>query len=155
MNIAKEIPKQNHSINRVVYIFGEPVKEPITRITPTHLTKDVILQLQQADDIVTEILQEFNLLKKISQAPVISFPVGFEEEGKRSIALRTIITNDFMTGVPAVPGKDIPDEALDSRVSQICEIDGITRVVYLKTSSMLETLKLMKTRTQKHLAENS
>ena len=35
-------------------------------------------------------------------------PVNFGEEGKHSIAIRAFISNDFMTGQAAVPGKDIP-----------------------------------------------
>ncbi|MCK4808157.1 MAG: glutamine-hydrolyzing GMP synthase [Candidatus Aenigmarchaeota archaeon] len=133
--IAKDIPKQIHSVNRVVYVFGGDVDGPVEQVTPTYLTRYAIEQLQKADRIVNDILQnEYDLVKKISQVPVILFPVSFGDDGKRSVGIRTIITNDFMTGVPAVPGKDLPEEALDKMVSKILEIDGISRVAYDLTS---------------------
>ncbi|MCK5235280.1 MAG: hypothetical protein KAJ88_05535, partial [Candidatus Aenigmarchaeota archaeon] len=132
--IAKDIPKQIHSVNRVVYVFGDDVDGPIEKVTQTYLTLDVIDQLRKADEIVNNVLFEYGLLKKISQVPVVLFPVGFGEDGKRSVGIRTIITNDFMTGVPAVPGRDIPEEAIEKMVSGILEIEGISRVAYDLTS---------------------
>ena len=55
--------------------------------------------------------------------------------GNDSIALRTFITKDFMTGVPAIPGRDIPVEVVDSIVQTILsEVPGIARVCYDLTS---------------------
>lgn len=135
LSIAKEIPKTIHSVNRVVYIFGEPITEPITEITPTYLTPSVVQQLRHADTIVNEILLQYGLLKTLSQVPVVLFPVHFGEPGNRSIAIRTFMTNDFMTGVPATPGKDIPEDVLQEMVNRILnEVDSISRVVYDLTS---------------------
>jgi len=128
--IAKEIPKRMHQVNRVVYVFGDKIEE-VDDITPTKPSVDVINQLRLADDIVNQVLFEYDLVSKLSQVPVILFPIGFGVTGNRSIAIRTFITNDFMTGVPAVPGKDIPEEALQKMVSRILdEVPGISRVVY-------------------------
>lgn len=133
--IARELPKLFHDVNRVVYIFGERVQGPVTQVTPTYLTKEVITQLQQADNLVNEVLLEHNLARKLSQVPVISFPVNFGMEGKRSIGIRTFITNDFMTGVPAIPGQEVPEEVLEIIVSRLLsEVPGISRVVYDLTS---------------------
>jgi len=133
--IAREIPKKIHEINRVVYIFGAPITNSVTEITPTLLTKDVIHQLQTADLIVNKILIKYKLINKLSQVPVILFPVNFGKKGERSIAIRTFITNDFMTGVPAIPGVDIPIKALNEMVAEILKkTPGISRVVYDLTS---------------------
>ncbi len=132
---AKQIPKTIHLVNRIVYVFGEKIDGPITSITPTKLTPDVISQLQQADDIVNQVLLKYDLMKTLSQVPVILFPVSFGEDGRRSIGIRTFITNDFMTGVPAVPGKDIPQAAVEKMVKQILKnVSGVSRVVYDLTS---------------------
>ncbi|MDO8429050.1 MAG: glutamine-hydrolyzing GMP synthase [Candidatus Daviesbacteria bacterium] len=131
---AREIPKAVHSVNRVAYIFGGKIKGPIREITPTRLTPDVIYQLQLADDVVNEVLREFNLLKKLSQVPVVSFPINFGRSGDRSIAIRTFITNDFMTGVPAIPGIDIPEEAVEEMVKGVLSVPGISKVAYDLTS---------------------
>jgi GMP synthase (glutamine-hydrolysing) len=133
--IAKEIPKRIHKVNRVVYIFGDEVMGPVEEITPTYLREDVIHQLQKADDIVNETLLKYDLIRKLSQVPVISFPVNFGWKGDRSIGIRTFITNDFMTGAPAIPEKDIPEEAVDEMVSRImAEVEMVSRVVYDLTS---------------------
>ncbi len=133
--LAQWIPKICHNVNRIAYVFGEQIVSPVKDITKTYLSPDVIHQLQLADDIVNTILADYSLLESLSQVPVISFPVHFGEEGNRSIAIRTFITNDFMTGVPAVPGKEMPEEALDLMVRRILsEVPNISRVAYDLTS---------------------
>ena len=54
---------------------------------------------------------------KISQMPIVLIPVHFDRDPidhipscQRSVVIRTFITSDFMTGVPATPGKQIPIE---------------------------------------------
>lgn len=134
-DLAKQIPKKIHQVNRVVYVFGESIDQQVTDITPTHLTPDVIDQLRIADQIVNTSLYENDLIKTLSQVPVISFPCGFGEAGKRSIGIRTFITNDFMTGVPAIPGKQLPELVLQAMVKAIATtVPGIARVAYDLTS---------------------
>ena len=124
--IAKAIPNRVFNINRVVYVFGDEVKEEVKDITVTYLSEETISELQQADYIVYNLLvgkdageeRSRNLSKiidKIQQMPVISIPVHFdrkqgEASAKRSIVLRPFITRDFMTGKAALPGRDIPEE---------------------------------------------
>ncbi|EFA75840.1 GMP synthetase [Heterostelium album PN500] len=136
--LAKIIPKLCHNVNRVVYVFGEPVANPVIRsITTTRLQPDTISQLQIADAIANEILQKYKLIRTLSQVPIILFPIDFDTEnsGKRSIAIRTFITNDFMTGVPAVPNQQIPEECLREMVDAIlAKTPNISRVVFDLTS---------------------
>lgn len=54
---------------------------------------------------------------KISQMPVILTPLHFDRDPlqkqpscRRSVVVRTFITSDFMTGIPAMPGHHIPEE---------------------------------------------
>ena len=56
-------------------------------------------------------------MKKITQMPIVLIPVHFDIDPllrdpycQRSVVLRPFLTNDFMTGVAAQPGKDIPVE---------------------------------------------
>lgn len=49
---------------------------------------------------------------------------------QRSVVIRTFITQDFMTGVPAVPGPDLSMEVLSKMVSEIRTVNGISRVLY-------------------------
>lgn len=78
LEIAKEIPKMIHEVNRVVYVFSEdgsnelPDSVPYT-ITKTNLTLNEVEQIQLADSIVNEVLIRHDLIQKISQVPVILF----------------------------------------------------------------------------------
>ena len=53
---------------------------------------------------------------------------------QRSVVIRTFITKDFMTGVPAVPGADLNLDVLDKMVKEIESVSGISRVLYDLTS---------------------
>jgi len=141
--IALKIPASFKNVNRIVYMFDglnnsgqtETSKPQIItefkEITPTTLTPESVAQIRHADQIVNEVLAEHNLFRSISQVPVVSFPVHFGQPGNRSIGIRTLITNDFMTGVPALPGREMPLEALKRMVERILqEVPGISRVVY-------------------------
>lgn len=111
--LAKIITRLCHTINRVVYAFGQPLSGPVTDITPTLLVPEVLNQLRQADAIVNELLFKHDLVTKISQVPVVSVPVDMDaaasagQTSKRCIAIRTFLTADFMTGIPACPGKQV------------------------------------------------
>lgn len=131
---AREIPKRVHDVNRVVYVFGDQLTAVPESITPTHPDPEAVAQLRQADKIVNDILQREGLVDTLAQVPVISFPVDFGQAGSRSIAIRTFITNDFMTGVPAEPGVQLTVAALNDMVQGILAVPGVSRVVYDLTS---------------------
>lgn len=78
---------------------------------------------------------------KISQMPVILTPLHFDRDPlqkqpscQRSVVIRTFITSDFMTGVPATPGNEIPVEVVLKMVTEIKKIPGISRIMYDLTS---------------------
>ncbi|GAB6018698.1 hypothetical protein CHUAL_000374 [Chamberlinius hualienensis] len=135
--LAKLIPRICHNINRVVYIFGGPVTEPIHDITPTFLTPGPISILRQADYLATQVLLSSEYYNQISQMPIILIPIHFDRDVmsrlpscQRSIVIRTIITTDFMTGVPAIPNKNVPVELIKRMVSEILTVPNISRVLY-------------------------
>ena len=53
---------------------------------------------------------------------------------QRSVVIRTFITSDFMTGIPATPGNEIPVEVVLKTVTEIKKIPGISRIMYDLTS---------------------
>lgn len=136
MNLAREIPKVLHQINRVTFVFGEPIDRSIKTVTPTLLNEANISKLRAADQIVNDLLYKHDLLRKISQVPVILIPIDFGETNEsHSIVIRTFITNDFMTGLAATPSKEIPEKVLTEMVSEIKkQVSGISRVLYDLTS---------------------
>jgi len=140
LEFARLIPKVCHNVNRVCYAFGGPARGPYTSITPTFPRREALDQLRAADAVVNNSLIKHGLTTKLSQVPVVSFPIDFSshsssETTKRSIAIRTFITNDFMTGVPAEPGTEyMPTAVLVEMVEGISNVQGISRVVYDLTS---------------------
>ncbi|XP_052285932.1 GMP synthase [glutamine-hydrolyzing]-like isoform X2 [Dreissena polymorpha] len=137
MTLAKLIPRICHNINRVVYIFGEPVKFPIEDITPTYLTEGVLSTLRQADYLATEVLLKADCVHKLSQMPIVLVPLHFDRDPtqhqpscQRSVVIRTFMTHDFMTGVPAQPEKHLPLAVLEDMVAAIESVPGLSRVMY-------------------------
>ena len=105
-------------------------------MTPTLLTRSVLATLREVDERAHSILHHHSktlpplLLPPltphppvtpdasscVSQMPVVLIPIDFSYQPdlrpphssfKRSVVLRPFMTSDFMTGVPAVPGKDL------------------------------------------------
>ena len=129
MLFAKLIPKVCHAINRVCFVFGKKVTGAIKVVTPTFPRPESLAQLREADAKCNKILIDNNLTRVLSQVPIVSFPIDFDAVGeventtKRSIAIRTFITNDFMTGVPAVPGNaEMPNSVLLDMVKEVSKV---------------------------------
>ncbi|XP_056638879.1 GMP synthase [glutamine-hydrolyzing] [Diorhabda carinulata] len=131
------IPRICRNVNRVCYIFGGNVKEPIPDVTTTYLNSNVLSTLRQCDDIATSILHNSGHAESISQMPVVLIPLHFDRDQalripscQRSIVLRPFCTQDFMTGVPAIPGKQIPVDVVQKMVQEVVQVPGISRVLY-------------------------
>lgn len=138
---AKLIPRVCHNINRICYIFGGPVEHPVMEVTPTYLTPLVLATIRQADHLATQVLTSAGKMNSISQMPVVLLPIHFDRSQLervpsccRSVVIRPFITHDFMTGLPALPGKDLSVELVSKMVSEIGTVPGISRVLYDLTS---------------------
>ncbi|XP_076039553.1 GMP synthase burgundy isoform X2 [Oratosquilla oratoria] len=139
--LARLIPKICHNINRVCFVFGGAVKDAIQDVTPTTLTPGVLATLRQADFIANQVLAESVYVDKLAQMPVVLIPLHFDRDPvtrlpscQRSVVIRPFISQDFMTGVPAQPGKHIPVELVSKMVAEILGVSGISRVLYDLTS---------------------
>ncbi|EDV23935.1 uncharacterized protein TRIADDRAFT_26341 [Trichoplax adhaerens] len=137
--LAKLIPRICHDVNRVVYVNGPAIVHPVHDITPTTLSNIALSTLREADEIVNSALRDYGY--KISQAPVVLIPIHFDRGAamklpstRRSIVFRPFVTNDFMTGVAAIPGKHIPEEVVFTIFKNVEKIPGISRVLYDMTS---------------------
>lgn len=137
--LARILPNRVHNVNRVVFAFRQSSGNPITDITVTHINEGTLEQLQTADHIVYQTLRGLdtndrpnpsleNVIHKVQQMPVVLVPIHFQRQFnppqyfpsiKRSIVLRPFLTRDFMTGLPALPGRDIPIETIFEMVNRI------------------------------------
>jgi len=148
MIYAKIILKLCHNVNRVVYIFGKKVQHQVEDVTCTFLTKDVLSTLRQADYLAYTVLLEEDKMKCVSQMPIILVPLHFDRDPRmrlpscqRSIVIRTFVTNDFMTGIPATPGKEIPEKLVLKIAERVNSVPGISRVMYDLTSKPPATIE--------------
>jgi len=117
------------------------LKQPITEVTPTLLTPDVLTTLRQCDHLAHQVLYESGCGGQISQMPVVLIPIHFERgqlnrtpSCQRSVVLRPFVTNDFMTGTAAVPGTHLPVQVVNMMCQQVEKVPGISRVLYDLTS---------------------
>lgn len=138
MELAREIPKNVHQLNRVVFVCPSAGPLPaaeLRQITPTLLTEEVVDKLRQADHIVNQALLKHHLTNKISQLPVILIPVDFDNQGGHSVVLRPFMSNDFMTGIAATPDVELPATVVEEMTAQILQqVAGVSRVLYDLTS---------------------
>jgi len=131
--LAKDIPKVIHKVNRVVFIFGAKLTDFCPSSTPTKLNLETTDQLRLADHLFNIHMKDYQ--RKIAQAPVILTPANFGKEGYRSIVLRPFVTRDFMTGLPAVPNQDLPQNAILNAVMSITmKVPKIAKVMLDLTS---------------------
>jgi GMP synthase (glutamine-hydrolysing) len=123
--LSQNITNGIRKINRVIYMFNVPES---LKVTKTRLNEDSISTLRTADYIVRECLAMYNTT--ISQIPVILLPLSFNNNGKYSVVIRTMITNDFMTGVPAIPTRNISSKILDTCVEALLAKENVSMVGY-------------------------
>lgn len=126
--IAKKIPNTLPYINRVAYRIDEGDKTEKISFTPLHIGYESTSLLREADAIVTGNIMN----KNISQCFAVLLPFSLSEKGKYSIAVRAVITSDFMTARTALPGVDFPLEALERTAKNIIDTLGekISSVFY-------------------------
>lgn len=126
--LGADIPANLPEINRVIYSVGRKELHPPI-ITPTKLDAQARLQVRHADRIVFEEMRSHNLLKKISQFPVILLPLSFDKPGDRSVVLRPVSSPDYMTARALLPDLHLPPgfiEHISDRITD--EVEGISQV---------------------------
>ncbi len=134
--LGRSVPNDVNCVNRMAYVLNTPHLNGIVRSHPLHITRQNADLLRAVDDIVTARLSTYNF----SQYFVVLLGVGITK--KLSVAIRTIITNDFMTGRPAEFGKDIPADVLVHLAHDICaSFPEIDLVLYDVTSKPPATVE--------------
>ena len=86
--------------------------------------------LRELDYIVTSNLEQ----AKVSQTFAVLIPIGVTK--KYSVAIRTFVTNDFMTGRPGEIGKEVQKDKIEKIVKEIESNfgDKIEFIIYDVTS---------------------
>lgn len=105
-------------VNRTAYVLNHRELPDGLEHLPTYIEEGTVDLLRELDALVTARLT----LGAVSQAFAVLLPVG--RGGRRSVAVRTFVTEDFMTGRPARIGTEVPLRAVEELVVEIEERFG-------------------------------
>ena len=127
---AKEITDRINSINRVGYILNKSEINDEIKCFNMRIEDENVELLREIDYIVTSTLEK----AKVNQTFAVLIPIGITK--KYSIAIRTFVTNDFMTGRPGEIGKEVEKADIEKIVNEIESKfgDKIEFVIYDVTS---------------------
>ena len=127
---AKEITDKINTINRVGYILNKSNFDGTINCYDMRIADENVDLLREIDSIVTTKLED----AKVSQTFAVLIPIGITK--KYSIAIRTFVTNDFMTGRPGEIGKEVAKEKVQEIVKEVEEKfnDKIEFIIYDVTS---------------------
>lgn len=133
--LATHIPNKIHAINRVAVVLNKhlPEIEPlVTEITPTTLLPETVEILRRVDHQVQQAIQALPIFKSISQLLCVLVPVSLNpNQGSYTIAIRAVVTSDFMTARPAMLGSELPVEFMQQLADLVVETHPeISAVVY-------------------------
>ena len=103
-SIAKEITTHIHEVNRVVLDLTPETKLiPSSQIhIPTFVSKETVKTLQELDFKGRKIIEEHSFPIDLSQTIFVLCGVDPYLKGKRTLVLRAVLSDDFMTVTPSV-----------------------------------------------------
>jgi GMP synthase (glutamine-hydrolysing) len=134
--IGTLLPNSLNFVNRVALILDRTDEIENIQCQPLKLSKENMNLLREIDAIVRQYLDK----KPVSQVFAVLLPFGIKTA--RSVAIRTFVTNDFMTGRPAIVGTEIDPAVLKKVVDTIKErFPEIDLVLYDVTSKPPATVE--------------
>lgn len=121
LKAAAELPNRLDFVNRVLCCLDRSsLSGAGITVTPTYINHETAELLREIDDIATRAMKG----KNIAQCFAVLLPVCSDGSGRRSVALRAVVTGDFMTARAAEIGRDINEASLYGAVSEIRERFG-------------------------------
>ncbi|MBK8190469.1 MAG: glutamine-hydrolyzing GMP synthase [Vampirovibrionales bacterium] len=141
--LARQIPNHVHAVNRVAIALNGPALPAVcNRITPTTLTPQTVERLRLWDHYVSQAFRKAGLFGRISQLLAVLVPVDLSGGDGVSLAIRAVVTSDYMTARPAAIGDEIPIDFLLSLADELSALpDAPTRVFYDVTSKPPATVE--------------
>lgn len=115
---AKKIPTEVRETNRIIYNIGQEKTNDLTNhlLIPCKVNRETVDQIKNIDYEGRQIIAKhgFDDLSNISQTIFVLFGADMYNRGKRSVALRAVKTDDFMTVKPVEIGnKTLSWDCLD------------------------------------------
>jgi GMP synthase (glutamine-hydrolysing) len=109
--MGADLPNRLDFVNRVAYVLDGSLAG--AEVFPALLSKPALDLLREADEVVRAELDR----PPVSQAFPVLLPFG--RDRRFSVALRAVITRDYMTGRPAWPGRDLEPATLDRLAARL------------------------------------
>lgn len=123
--------KGPEGINRVAFLLS-PSDIPLAhvgRVLPTRLTPEMLALSRRIHALGEALLEEYDPDHRIAQMPFVLFPSDFTGAGRRAVAIRGLITDDFMTGQAALPELHLPWDFFYRAASAFLSLEGVGSVV--------------------------
>lgn len=120
-NYALDIPQKIKKVNRVIFNFDNKKNNDELKLVNVGLDENNITLLRNADEYINNAIK--SLYSKISQMPIILLPIG--QNNKKSIVIRPVITNDFMTALPYKMPIDILKDIYDGLIDKHNNISNL------------------------------
>ncbi|KAI3379687.1 hypothetical protein SNEBB_010120 [Seison nebaliae] len=139
MNLAKIICRICSRINRVTFLFGSRSDAmSVKYVIPTTLKPEIINLARECDRVATgELFADgWKSCGDIAQMPVVLLPINIMQPvteeliGGRTVAIRPLVTKDFMTGIAAQPGVHVPAKTIKNIFEKLKNVPGISNVLY-------------------------
>lgn len=129
-NLTKRISGER-GVNRVTFLIGPEDLEAVRaeRILPTRLNHAMIHLVRRVHALGEALLEEYDPQHRVAQMPFVVFPADLSGTGQRSVAIRGLITSDFMTGTAVLPVLHLPWEFFARCRDAFLQLDGIGAVV--------------------------
>lgn len=135
-HLGRSLPNQVDFVNRVAYVLNQQQLSGSLQTYPMYINEANVNLLREIDHLVVAKLN----YKPISQVFAVLLPLGITK--KYSVAIRTFVTNDFMTGRPAYFDTDIRREILAELVQEIeIKFPEIDLILYDVTSKPPATVE--------------
>ncbi len=109
--LGAEIPNRLDFVNRMAYVLDGSLAG--AEVFPALLSKAALDLLREADAVVRAELDR----PPVSQTFPVLLPFGHDR--RYSLAIRAVITQDYMTGRPAWAGRDLEPAALDRLAARL------------------------------------
>ncbi len=128
--LARRIPNELGFVNRVAYLINRETVGGELRSVKSRICHDTAELLRTVDAIVTEELlcpMEGETASRVAQCFAVLLPVATDPD-RYSIAIRAVVTSDFMTAQAAVPGVDFPEDALNKILARLDASEAAHRI---------------------------
>ena len=125
--LSQKITSQVETVNRTAYIISDITSSDAQKLSckSMYINDESVSLLREVDHMVTSTLGS----RKISQTFCVLIPIGIEK--RYSIAIRTFVTDDFMTGRAGIIDEEVSLDTLKTLAKDIVEkFNEIEIVVY-------------------------